>query len=182
MTAGRTSPAIRPLSLAGAAFIALGVLSWTGTALQAQGQSSAAPIALSFHSRAEALAPGDSREAIVDLHADANSPIHDVRVTVRVRDVSLLTSDRVRGLQVDIAECPDAWSNVVREQRAVYSCDQPSITLLRARPILIEGAKMPDRAQAGTRHLRIRIRLPAKADNRFQGLHAAMTYTFSGQP
>jgi hypothetical protein len=180
MAADQTTNAA--LSLAGAALIALGVLSWTAMNLQTQPQSSPGPITLSFHSPAAAIAPGDTREAVFDLPEGANGPTHGVRITARAREASLLTSDRVHELRVSIDECPHGWSTVVRAGQLAYSCDRTPITVLAAQPVLMEGAPVADTPHGNTRHLRIRLHLPSAADNRFQGLRAAITYTFSGQP
>jgi hypothetical protein len=182
MASDRTSNATRQLGLAGTVFIALGLLSWTGATLNPASQSAVGPITMSFHSPADVLAPGDTREAILDLPEGANAPTHDVRMTARVRNASLLTSDRVLGLHVEIDECQDGWSNIVAARHAAYACDRSPIIVLTARPILMEGAPLADGPRRGTRYLRIRLRLPPEADNRFQGLRTAITYTFSGRP
>ncbi len=182
MAAERTTNAVRPLGLAGAVFIALGVLSWTGSTLQSQALSSPPPIRLSFHSPVVALAPGDTQEAVLNLPQNATTPTKNVHVTVRARTSSLLTDDRVHGLQVFIEECQHGWSDTVRAGHVGYSCNEAPITVLGTRPVLMEGVPLADGSEHGTRYLRIRLRLPSEADNRFQGLHTAITYTFNGDP
>ncbi len=131
------------------------------------------------------IAAADSIERVFDLKNGGKQVLDAIpRVTVEAASSSLLDEDRRRGLQMTIEKCSVVWTPVGDPARGAHKCSGVTSVVVGARPVI--GANVPldkvaDLADAGSvDHLRLRLTLPARADNSFQGLASTFVYSFSG--
>lgn len=124
------------------------------------------------------LLPGDKIERLVTLSNNGDQDFSGVTFTSAATGTpNLMTTDALKGLQVTIESCPTGWVG----NAAPYTCANPAVTILAARPII--GAALPlnalnSAANGKSDNLKVTIALPAAADNNFQGLKSAVNFTF----
>ncbi|WP_341243099.1 hypothetical protein, partial [uncultured Nocardioides sp.] len=120
------------------------------------------------------LVPGDTVERAVQLtRAGATEGFGSVALTTTSADTapSILTSDKVNGLQLSIDQCSVAWAKAADSKR--MTCGGEVTSIVSAVPVI--GANR-DLAQVTTAlngtakvsNLRITLALPQAADNTFQ--------------
>jgi hypothetical protein len=117
-----------------------------------------------------ALIPGETTSRLIDLHE--TSPLN---LTTTASRSSLLDTDRVNGLQMQIDACNVAWTATVH---GTFSCKGVEFVLASERPLIQDQIALS--ASPVTRgHLRVDLSLPTSADNRFQGLRSTVRWTFT---
>jgi len=119
--------------------------------------------------------PGDSVTQAVSLTNKGSAAFGSVTLsTTAAAPVSVLTSDTINGLQMELKSCSVAWS-------ASNTCSGTT-TSLGSGPVV--GTRVLNNPASlnpgGTDYLAIVISLPTSADNTFQGKSAALSLTFTG--
>jgi spore coat-associated protein N len=122
------------------------------------------------------LGPGDSAQRVLDvIVTDRRTRRLGLRVSVSVS--SRLDSDAHEGLEVAIDSCRRAWRERVHPLR--YTCRGRIRKVLRRAPL----AKVKARGEISVRrgggrveHLRLRLALPAAAQNDFQALRSTLVF------
>jgi hypothetical protein len=116
------------------------------------------------------LVPGETTSRLIDLHEA--SPLN---LTTTASRSSLLDTDRVNGLQMQIDACNVDWTATVQ---GTFSCKGVGSVLAPERP-LIQNQIALSASSVTPVHLRVDLSLPTSADNRFQGLRSTVRWTFT---
>jgi spore coat-associated protein N len=110
-----------------------------------------------------------------------------VKLTTTASAQNKLVTDPANGLQLTIEQCPTAWT----ASGNTWSCSATPTPVIAKRAVIGTGldlvapvASLNSRQQS---FLRITLTLPTEANNDFQGLSNALTFTFdalqrAGQP
>jgi hypothetical protein len=121
--------------------------------------------------------PGDSTTRAVTLVNDGNSALSSVSLGVTAPVSSVLTTDKVNGLQLALRSCSVPWT-----QNGVATTCGGTESLVHAGPAVgdraVTGAASLN--PGGVDHLAVTISLPTTADNTFQGRTSTLALTFSG--
>jgi len=98
---------------------------------------------------------------------------------------SILSTDKVNGLQLGMKSCSVAYTERVTNGVPTYTCSGTETTLIS--DALSSGAQVSQTLTGAaslvahkTDHLAVSLLLPANADNTFQGKSAAMSVSFTG--
>ncbi len=128
---------------------------------------------------AQAIAPGDHVERLVELRRRGRGRLAAVFFQARAGKSSELDSDRQHGLRVAIDRCSKRWSR----GRPGYVCRGKRVSLLTQRPLAGRTKLKLKRLGLGGRqpaHLRLVLTLPADAGNALQGRSTEARYSFVG--
>ncbi|MBB3082830.1 TasA family protein [Geodermatophilus sabuli] len=131
---------------------------------------------------AAGLVPGDTVTRAVTLRNDGDAALSSVNLNVTAPVSSVLTTDRVNGLQLVLRSCSVPWTQGGSTEAPTFTCGNGS-----ERAITPSGAAVgtflvnaPNSLNpAGTDHLVYTITLPNSADNTFQGKTATLKLEFS---
>jgi hypothetical protein len=122
---------------------------------------------------------GDSRNFRVDLVNDGDAALSAVTVTSRATDSSILDTDTVHGLQLQVRSCSELWDIV----GSVYSCDGVEKSYY-AGPIVTAGVTLSGTASlpiGGVDHLLLTASLPSAASaDAFEGATSDLEFFFTG--
>jgi hypothetical protein len=122
---------------------------------------------------------GDSRGWRVDLVNDGDTALSSVSVTSRATSSSILDTDAVNGLQLDVKSCSAAWT----VNNGVYSCAGTQKSFYSG-PIVVAGRAMTNAASATpgqVDHLLMTASLPPSASgDAFEGASSSLEFFFSG--
>jgi hypothetical protein len=122
---------------------------------------------------------GDSRNFRVDLVNDGDADLSAVTMTSRATASSILDTDQVHGLQLQVRSCSELWDVA----GSVYSCDGVEKSYY-AGPIVTAGAAMSGTASLpidGVDHLLLTASLPASASgDAFEGASSDLEFFFTG--
>jgi spore coat-associated protein N len=135
---------------------------------------------------ATGLLPGDTMQRAVDLSNTGAADLASVTLTTSASTPrSLLDTDATNGLQMTIDRCSDAWSENGTSPAFAYTCPGTATrsNVVASRPVIganIGLGNLASKAAGQTDHLLVTLSLPSTADNSFQGLSSALTYTFAG--
>jgi predicted ribosomally synthesized peptide with SipW-like signal peptide len=128
---------------------------------------------------ATAMAAGDTLDRQVKLTNAGNVNLGALTLTTSALTSSVLDTDTTNGLKLSIDSCPTAWTE--SGPPYTYTCAAGSTTVLAARPVIgsnISLGTLGSSTAGGADYLRVRLQLPATADNTFQGKTSAIRYTF----
>jgi len=124
------------------------------------------------------MAPGDSVQRSVDLVNSGSIALSGVGLTTSASPSSILDTDAANGLQLVVDRCSVAWTESAAAPYT-YSCSGTVSSVLASRPVIGVDMALAN-LSLSTDHLRVTLRLPAAADNSFQGKSSKITYTFTG--
>jgi hypothetical protein len=130
---------------------------------------------------ATGFVPGDSISRSVDLANTGNLAFAGISMTSTATTSSLLDTDKVNGLQLNVKSCPVNWTETVTNGVATYTCSGAT-TAIAGGPA-VTSATLTGVASlnaGGTDHLVVTLTLPASADNTFQGKTSALSVSFTG--
>ncbi|GAB3763564.1 hypothetical protein FB382_001170 [Nocardioides ginsengisegetis] len=129
--------------------------------------------------------PGDTIQRAVTLTRSAGTEsFGSVKMTTSTSTPNLLTSDATNGLQLAIDSCSVAWTKGASDNS--LSCSGTTTSVLASRAVIgtnldlaaATTALNANAGSAGAVNLRLSMVLPTAADNTFQGLTNAVTFTF----
>lgn len=122
------------------------------------------------------LLPGDTYVMPLDLVNDGDLDLAEVRAQTVATTSSALDTDLVRGLQVHLESCSQAWTVV----GTGYSC-AGDVTDFYAGPIVTDTALVgaATMTAGGVDHLLASVSFPAGAGNAFQGMTTELDLTFT---
>ncbi|TYP87229.1 hypothetical protein [Blastococcus xanthinilyticus] len=123
-----------------------------------------------------AMLPGDVEQVPFDLVNDGDVALSSVRFGSVARESSLLDSDLVHGLQMDVQSCSVPWT----ASGSTFSC-AGALTDFYAGPIVMDtaltGAKSLN--PGGVDHLVATVSFPADAGDRMRLQTSRLTFTFT---
>jgi predicted ribosomally synthesized peptide with SipW-like signal peptide len=164
-----------------------GAFTDTTTPISTQVQSGKVDINLSettaLTATATGLVPGDTMTRAVTLRNDGDTALSSVSLEVTAPVSSVLTTDKVNGLQLVLKSCTVPWTPGGTAQAPTFACGNGGTE----RVITTSGAAVgnflltgPNSLNpAGVDHLVYTITLPASADNTFQDKKATLELKFS---
>jgi hypothetical protein len=122
---------------------------------------------------------GDSRNFRVDLVNDGDAALSAVTLTSRATTSSVLDTDSVHGLQLQVRSCSDLWDIA----GSVYSCDGVERSYYSG-PIVTAGSALAGTSSlpiGGIDHLLLTASLPSTASaDVFEGATSALELFFTG--
>lgn len=121
--------------------------------------------------------PGDSITRPVTLVNDGSLPLGSVHFNSSATTASILTTDVVNGLKLELKSCSVPWTAGAGN---TYTCSGTVASLLNGPSVTsVDLANPASLAVGGTDHLAFTVTLPTTADNAFQGKSAALAMTFT---
>jgi spore coat-associated protein N len=179
---------------AGAALVALGVISFNAWANFTASQSTTNQIATgtmtitiadgptAFSSNISGMVPGDHAERFVDIHTGGTLTMSALKLASDAScggcSSSALDTDATNGLQFVVDTCDQAWT---LHAGATATCGGTSASVLSTGPVIMSATTMSNVDTDGTTdHLRFQWLLPSGANDTFQGLTSKIEYVFSG--
>ena len=122
------------------------------------------------------LLPGDTYVTPLNLVNNGDLDLAEVRVKTAALQSSVLDTDRVNGLQVQLRSCAQDWTVV----GAGYACPG-TVTDLYSGPIITDSPMPGARTltAGGVDHLLAVVTLPQSAGNTFQNSTTALELTFT---
>jgi len=140
---------------------------------------------------ATGMVPGDSLQRRAKLTNGGTQDLASVTLTATAGTSSLLNTDTTAGLQMKLEKCAGAagWAESLTTPYT-YTCDTlvagdnlgARTTVLARRAVIgstIALSSMSSLTAGATDDLVLTVDLPSAADNTFQGLTSALTYTFN---
>lgn len=122
---------------------------------------------------------GDSRNFRVDLVNDGNAALSSVTLGSRATASSILDTDKVNGLQLQVQSCSVAWA----VSGNVYSCGGVTKSYYSG-PIVTAGAALSGSSSlpvGGVDHLLLTASLPASASgDAFENATSSLEFVFNG--
>jgi hypothetical protein len=122
---------------------------------------------------------GDSRGYRVDLVNDGDTALSSLTLTSRATSSSVLDTDPIHGLQLDVKSCSTAWT----VDNGVYSCAGTQQSFYSG-PIVVAGRSMASAASitpGKVDHLLMTASLPQSASgDAFEGASSSLEFFFSG--
>lgn len=133
---------------------------------------------------ATGLVPGDTVQRAFTLSNTGNQALATVALTTTAPATSsLLNTDGTNGLQMVIDKCPVAWTETGTVAPFTYTCSGTTTAVFASRAVIGAGVAMPglsSLAAGGTDYLRSTLTLPTTANDTFQGLSSAISFSFTG--
>ena len=133
---------------------------------------------------AAGFVPGDSISRSVDLVNSGNLAFAGIQMTSTATTSSLLDTDKVNGLQLNIKSCPVNWTETVTNGVATYTCSGTATTVVNSGPAVMSSNPASlasvNPGAAAVDHLVVTLSLPIGADNTFQGKTSALSVSFTG--
>jgi spore coat-associated protein N len=130
------------------------------------------------------VVPGDTIQRTVDLISSTSTDgLGSVVLTTTAPTTSsLLNTDATLGLQMLIDECSVPWTEAGSSPAFTYTCTGGTTNAALTTGAVIRSAAtlsgLSVLTAPGTSHLRIKLTLPATADNTFQTLSSVIDYSF----
>lgn len=152
----------------------------TGTPMLVLGATGAATNRLGID--VTGLSPGVSAYRSFDLTNTGTQSFTSYTLSSAITTSSLLDTDPVNGLQVTLERCSAPWAESGTTPSFTYTCPGTRETVVPSTPIALSNTALPGMVSAGpggTDHLLLTETLPATANNSFQGLTSAVTFTFN---
>ena len=125
--------------------------------------------------------PGDTIQRAVTLTRSAGTETFgSVKLSTSAGTVNLLSTDTTNGLQLTVDSCSVAWTQGAANS---VTCGGTTTSVLTSRPVIgslvdLAASATQLNAAGATSYLRLSMVLPTGADNTFQGLTSAITFTF----
>ncbi|CAI3793559.1 CalY family protein [Pseudarthrobacter sp. MM222] len=134
--------------------------------------------------QAARVIPGDTMQRTIKLVNGGTLDLTAITLTTSSAPSSLLTSDTVSGLQLQIDSCPVAWSGSGAGPYTCVSAGTPAqgAVVLAKRAVIGENMSLSGLTSTTaklTDNLRITLSLPTTAGNDFQGLNSNVTFAFN---
>ncbi|WP_299954540.1 TasA family protein [uncultured Modestobacter sp.] len=134
---------------------------------------------------AAGFVPGDSISRSVELVNNGNLNMSSISLVSTATTQSVLTTDKVNGLQLGVDSCSVKWTETIGANGvATYTCSGSTARrYAQGSGAVTAGTSLRDLASmtaGGTDHLLVTVTLPGSADNTFQGKTAAMSINFVG--
>ncbi len=129
---------------------------------------------------ATGLVPGDTIERAVTLSSTGDQGLGGISLTTTAKTSSKLDTDATNGLQLTIDSCSVPWTETGTSPAFTYTCSGTTKPALDSRPVI--GQNLPLRSDllsmgAGkTDNLRVTVKLPATADDNFQGQNSTVAF------
>lgn len=129
------------------------------------------------------VVPGDTIQRTVDLISSTSTDgLGSVVLTTTAPTTSsLLNTDATLGLQMVVDECSVPWTEAGSSPAFTYTCSGTTNAALTTGAVIRSAATLSALSvltAPGTSHLRIKLTLPATADNTFQTLSSVIDYSF----
>lgn len=123
-----------------------------------------------------AMMPGDVEQVAFDLRNDGDVPLASVGLGSVARVSSLLDTDRVDGLQMDVESCSQPWAKV----GAAWTCGG-TVTGFYSGPIVMDGTLegAASLRPGGVDHLLTTVSFPSSAGDELKRQSSTFTFTFS---
>jgi hypothetical protein len=128
------------------------------------------------------IASGDTIERTVDLTNSGTLALSGVVLTTTATTSSLLDTDATNGLQMQIDNCNQAWTESGSSPAYTYTCGGTSSSVLASRAVIGSNLtlnNLTSLTSGDTDHLLVTLTLPSSADNTFEGLSSVIQYTFT---
>ncbi|MCD4524973.1 TasA family protein [Nocardioides sp. cx-173] len=131
---------------------------------------------------ANELVPGDTVQRAVVLNRSSDTEAFgSVKLTTTAGTANKLSSDQANGLQLAVDLCGTGWVKAPSSNE--LTCTGTVSSVVAARPVVgtnldLGAATTALNAAGRAANLRITLSLPTAADNTFQGLSNAITFTF----
>jgi hypothetical protein len=146
-------------------------------------------IALGTHGAANRLdvdatdvAPGDTIERVVDLSNTGSLDLASVTLTTTATVSSLLDTDATNGLQMQIDNCDQSWTEAGTSPAYTYTCGGTSSSVLASQAVIgsnLTLSNLTALTAGDTDHLLLTLTLPSSADNTFQNESSTIDYSFT---
>jgi len=135
--------------------------------------------------QATKVIPGDTMERTLKLFNGGTIDLAGITLTTSTASPSLLTTDAINGLQLQIDSCPVAWTGSGTGPYTCVSSGTPvqGAAVLTKRAVIGQNfplSGLTATSVSKTDFLRITMSLPATADNTFQGLTNSVNFAFNG--
>lgn len=128
------------------------------------------------------LIPGASAYRSFDITNTGTQTFSSYTLSTTVTTSSLLNTDATNGIQTLLERCSAAWVESGAAPSFTYTCSGTRTTVIPSSPLMRTNtpvSSMVSAAPGGTDHLLLTETLPSTADNTFQNLTSAVTYTFN---
>lgn len=129
------------------------------------------------------IAPQDTIERAVTLVHGGTIDAGSFTLETAASVSSLLDTDTVDGLQVQVDRCSVPWTEAEPTPGVyTYTCGGTTQSVLASTPIIVTPAATlanMDLTAGASNHLRVLVTFPATADNTFQGLSSTVDFDFS---
>ena len=126
------------------------------------------------------LAPGMVAQRSFDLRNTGSEPFHELELTTQATSSSMLDTDAVNGLQMQVLRCSTPWIESGTSPLLTYTCLGTQTAAIASRPVI--GSSLPlsgaDLAAGATNHLLLKLTLPLTASDLFQNRTSTLLYTF----
>ncbi len=177
--------ALTVAGIGGAAFAA-----FTGTTTASQSVSSGTVVLDPINSNAAGnrltigatnIAAGDSIQRVVTIKNSGSIDLANVTLDTTATTSSVLDSDAVNGLQMNIDACSGTW--VESATPYTYSCSGGTISsVLGSTSVIGTNRALTglNLAANGSKVVRVTLTLPTGASNAFQNKASTIQYTFTG--
>ncbi|QXG75330.1 hypothetical protein KUM42_16070 [Modestobacter sp. L9-4] len=126
--------------------------------------------------------PGDSVSRPVELVNSGDTGLGFVSMVSTASTSSILDTDKVNGLQLNVQGCSSAWTAATNAGVTTYSCTPGAVSFF-AGPAVTAGTNLTGLQSLNARstdHLLITVALPTTADNAFQNKSSALSISFTG--
>jgi spore coat-associated protein N len=189
---GRVALTLLVLGCATGLVMATTYAAWTGSANQ-NNQIASGTISITLGAtggatnrldiNASSIAPGDTIKRSVDLiNPSGNMDLSSITLTTAASPSSLLDTDTVNGLQMQIDRCSQAWTETGTSPAFSYSCGGTTVPVLGVVPVIQTNAALSNLSALtnnNTDHLLVTLTLGGSSTS-LQGLTSSITYTFTG--
>jgi hypothetical protein len=132
---------------------------------------------------ATGLVPGDTIQRAVTLNNTGNQGLAGISLTTTALPSSKLDTDPTNGLQLLIESCSAPWTEAGTSPACPYTCSGTTKTVLDSRPVIGQNLALGDVLALGAGkadNLRVKLTLPAAADDSFQGQNSTLSFSFTG--
>ncbi|MGY1814433.1 TasA family protein [Blastococcus sp. SYSU D00820] len=125
--------------------------------------------------------PGDSMTRAVTLTNSGSSALSSVTLGVTATTSSVLNTDTVNGLQLNVKSCTVPWTQGGTAQAPTYTCSGTTADL-GSGPVVSNRVLngLNSLTAGGTDYLTFSISLPTSADNTFQNKTSTLSLVFTG--
>lgn len=124
--------------------------------------------------------PGDTMQRAVTLTNAGDQAFPSITFTTIATTSSILDTDAVNGLKLQIDACTVPWTEVGTAPSFTYSCSGTTTTVVQKRAVI--GANtlttLKSLLPGQTDNLRVSLTVPDTADNAFQGKNSTISFAF----
>ncbi|MGY1623126.1 TasA family protein [Geodermatophilus sp. SYSU D00965] len=125
--------------------------------------------------------PGDTMSRAVTLSNDGTAPLSSVTLGVTSSTSTVLTTDIVNGLQLELKSCSVAWTQGGTADAPTYTCSGTQRSLGTGPAVSNRTLDTPASLTPGkVDNLVFTVSLPTTADNAFAAKSSTLSLTFTG--